>query len=257
MRDEMLDSGLLEKFIPEFFGYGNLAGHIWFIGMEEGGGTNLQEVRDRLNIWEKRGRRRVEDANGYHVSIGMGRLFGPNAEEQRTWAKLIRVILAYQNAIADIAGPITQDQVRRYQASQFGDPHAPYAFLELFPLPSPGIGVWNYGAGQAIARESWTNIGYLQTRVAYRRHVAPVRIQSLRALIDAHRPNAVICYGKSYRRYWNRLAGFNWPAGGELYKGPDFPDTRFMLLPHPTPQFRQIPNAVFEQAGTTIARTIG
>ncbi len=36
-----LDDALLEAYMDGFYGYGNLAGPYWFIGMEEGGGDSL------------------------------------------------------------------------------------------------------------------------------------------------------------------------------------------------------------------------
>jgi hypothetical protein len=36
-----------------FHGYGNLGAKYWFIGLEEGGGTSLDEVRLRLKTWDE------------------------------------------------------------------------------------------------------------------------------------------------------------------------------------------------------------
>jgi hypothetical protein len=41
---------LLEEFITNFYGYGKLKSDYWFVGMEEGGGENIDEIIARLNI---------------------------------------------------------------------------------------------------------------------------------------------------------------------------------------------------------------
>jgi len=44
----VLDGDLLRSYISDFFGYGNFAGQLWFIGAEEGGGANAEEIARRL-----------------------------------------------------------------------------------------------------------------------------------------------------------------------------------------------------------------
>ncbi|MFL7892770.1 MAG: hypothetical protein AB8I56_11970, partial [Anaerolineales bacterium] len=66
----MFNDTLLEDFINRFFGYGNFKGKYWFIGMEEGGGNSLEEINRRLDAWDMRGRREVEDVADYHRAFG-------------------------------------------------------------------------------------------------------------------------------------------------------------------------------------------
>ena len=41
----MLDDKLLEKYIHNFYGYGNLNSSFWFISLEEGGGHSEKEIQ--------------------------------------------------------------------------------------------------------------------------------------------------------------------------------------------------------------------
>ena len=51
----MLDSELVEHFIVNFVGYGNVAAPYWFIGMEEGGDSSDESLAHRLSLWRDRG----------------------------------------------------------------------------------------------------------------------------------------------------------------------------------------------------------
>jgi hypothetical protein len=63
------NDSLLESFMDDFYGYGNLDGRLWFVGMEESGG-DFEEISGRLSTWDCRGRRPVEDAAEYHPGFG-------------------------------------------------------------------------------------------------------------------------------------------------------------------------------------------
>ncbi len=62
-------------FMQRFSGYGDYAGRYWFVGMEEGGGASAGDIGRRLEAWDARGRRELEDVAGYHRSFGVDRLF--------------------------------------------------------------------------------------------------------------------------------------------------------------------------------------
>lgn len=56
-----MDDAVLADYISTFYGYGNYEGRWWLVGMEEGGGSTLQEIQKRLQLWDSRGRRELED----------------------------------------------------------------------------------------------------------------------------------------------------------------------------------------------------
>jgi hypothetical protein len=64
------DDQLLLDFMNAFYGYGNYKAPYWFIGMEEGGGDSFEEVTKRLSVWDRRGRRELEDAAEYFEEVG-------------------------------------------------------------------------------------------------------------------------------------------------------------------------------------------
>ena len=44
----MLNDKTLESYIHNFYGYGNPRAPYWFIGMEEGGGEDIQNIERRV-----------------------------------------------------------------------------------------------------------------------------------------------------------------------------------------------------------------
>ena len=65
----MLDDKLLENYIHNFFGHGNLDTNFWFISIEEGGGNTEKELQNRLTVWKKRGCKQVEDCKSFQRKI--------------------------------------------------------------------------------------------------------------------------------------------------------------------------------------------
>jgi hypothetical protein len=195
----------VEPFIERFFGYGTWSAPVWFIGMEEGGGSSLAEVETRIETWRARGANELENLAEFHRAIGVTRHFGGRPALQRTWAKLIHVLFGLRGEVADT------ERVRIYQATRLGRHGGETALIELLPLPSPSTRDWLY-------REI-SDIPYLATRESYRQHVAPLRVWRLRERIAQHRPQVVIFYGVAYRDWWSRIEGE--------------PGTKFVTIPHP------------------------
>ena len=94
----MLDSKLLDAYIDGSWGYGNPGGDLWFVGMEQGGGTSFEEIQRRLAAWDKAGRAAFDDIHEYCLAIGELRWTGPNPRIQPTWKHLIRIVLAAHGA---------------------------------------------------------------------------------------------------------------------------------------------------------------
>src|SRR5713226_7016665 len=90
----MFDDQLLTAFINHFYGYGNYDAKYWFVGMEEGGGNDFTEIVKRINAWDSRGRKELEDVAEYHKAIGITRLFDERPRLQTTWNKMIRILLS-------------------------------------------------------------------------------------------------------------------------------------------------------------------
>ena len=97
----MINDELLEALINGFYGYGNYQAPYWFVGMEESGGNSIEEIAQRIETWDKRGRKELEDVAEYSREIGINRYFDDHAKLQSTWNKLIRVVLTAEGLTLD------------------------------------------------------------------------------------------------------------------------------------------------------------
>ena len=50
-------------------GSGNYGGDYWFVGMEEGGGNELDQVSARLNTWIELGETKLVNIYNFHIKI--------------------------------------------------------------------------------------------------------------------------------------------------------------------------------------------
>ncbi len=187
----MLDSQLLDAYIEGSWGYGNPAGDLWFVGMEQGGGTSFEEIQRRLAAWDKAGRAPFDDIHEYCLAIGELRWTGPNPRIQPTWKHLIRIVLAARGA------EVSPDTIRRYQVESFARRAGTTCLLELLPLPSRNMATWRF--------HEWTQMPKLQDRATYLAKVGDRREAGLRHLIDRHAPRAVVFYGLGYLERWQRI----------------------------------------------------
>lgn len=183
----------LDGFIKTFVGYGNLRAPMWFLGMEEGGGRDVAELRHRVSTWNERGRRATEDLAGFHRGIGVTKYFVEDRPKlQQTWCALMKALQAWRGGSTDLA------TLRSVQAKEFGSNDGPAALLELLPLPAQSIDSWPY-------QELSTSVPQLASRSSYVDHVLPMRVQLLSQLVRMYRPTAVVCYGLGYAKHWESI----------------------------------------------------
>ena len=230
----MLDDSLLDDFIHSFFGYGSDSADLWFIGMEEGGGTTEAEIARRLSFWQSRGQNELEDVCAYHEALGMADFFREPVKLQRTWAQLCRMALSAQGEPDDLAA------VKAFQKDRLGRWNSSNCLMELLPLPSPGTGQWLY--------PNWSNLRFLSSREGYKDRVLPMRIRSLKQRIEERQPFCVVFYGSVYRDYWQTIAGSAFtridPDGyGWVKKN----GTNFLITQHPAA--KGITNQYFQSVG--------
>jgi hypothetical protein len=233
------NDALLQKFMNTFYGYGNYAAPYWFIGMEEGGGDSYEEVARRLTVWDKRGRRELEDVAGYHIELGITYPFEDKPRLQPTWAKLIRVLLCIEGE------PPTRETVRSYQQQYWARSDGNVNLMELLPLPSPSTRHWLYADYSALPE--------LRSRDDYRQTWSVSRTEGLRERIKAHQPKAVIFYSFGYLSYWNEITNAKLqPAlAGAIYAH-DTHSTLFVVLKHPAAKGADITSEYFHEAGRFI-----
>ncbi len=195
----MLDDQLIQDFATGFYGYGNYDAPIWFVGMEEGGGNDLEQVAQRMKSWDRRGRRELEDVVEYHNEFGVTRFWEDKPKLQPTWGRLIRMLQA--NSLS--ADPnVARKQVGEYQRDELGRSNSKTCLLELLPMPSPSKKKWLYSA--------WQNfVPQLATRAEYEKWFLPDRINKIKERIRRHQPAVVVFYGVGYRKHWQTISESN------------------------------------------------
>ena len=241
MKHAWFDDELLQEYTHTFYGYGNFAGHYWFVGMEEGSTGKFEEIESRLEYWRQRGRPELEDVVEYHEALGVTGLFGRGARLQPTWSKLIRVLLSAQGH----DNP-HHETVRQYQASRLGRHRGQDCLLELMPLPSRSTGDWMYG--------NHSRLPELTTRESYLQYYRPKRISSLNSKIRLHNPRAVIFYSVSpkYQNAWKQVAGVPFVRTNlDRVSMARNEHTVFVIMPHPVSH--GISRRYLHEIGTLIA----
>ena len=237
-----MQDDLLDRYIHTFFGYGDLAAPIWFVGMEEGGGTDRETLERELTRWDEAGQPtsipRTEDP-----PEGESQWFRAHRPRiQPTWGKLIRATLVALGQPAD-----TED-VRRYQVERLTRPGAEMALLELMPLRSRNVRGWPYA--------ELSDLDYLRSRKLYTEKIAKVREARLRDLIAEHRPKAVAFFGEAYADRWVRIArddlAWTEKAFGHAARGDG---TDYFRVHHPTAHGST--NARFEALGEAMREGMG
>ena len=240
----MLDSELLLFFTDTFYGYGDLSSPIWFIGMEEGGG-GVDDIRNRLETWDERGRKKVEDLAIYHEAMGVANLTtGKGVRLQPTWAKLIYFQLAAEGGVPE------SSVVKSFQASVWGRENSRTCLLELMPLPKKSAAAWPYDA--------WTEAPELWSRSLYFAHFAAKRAAALRTLIADHKPKVVVFYGKAreFACHWPWIAGVK-PSGWQAvdkWRAAERDGAHYMIAPHPVAHGSQ--NAVWMEMGNRVSNLV-
>lgn len=252
----MIDEKLLEEYMNNFYGYGNLKGKYWFIGMEEGGGNSEDEFISRLQNWKCFGSPTLLDNCKFHSVSNDGK--GNNMEYffretktkyQPTWGGLIKILLNY----FEYKQP-TLEQVKQFQSKSWGRVNSDNCLLEVFPLPSPKAGKWKYS--------DWIkNIHYLESRESYKEKLKETRIQKLKDLILAEKPLLVVFYSsnKEYLEYWYKIIGvsfqdLNFIDNENKLKAKFIKQNNFCyaIIHHPT--FQGITNEYFEKVGAELRK---
>jgi hypothetical protein len=232
----VLEPELLQDFIRGFYGYGNLGAKYWFIGLEEGGGTSIEEVRLRLETWRTLGRPLLADLHEFHERASINRWSGARPPLQSTWKQLIRVVLSAEGQ------PTETEAIRAYQRDLLGRRIGNTALVELLPLTSPSTAEWLYtSVGLEIIRD----------RASYSVSILDARISAIRNLIAAHHPPIVLFYGLNRREIWSSIAGCPFVDSGSFAFHSD-KATLFVMTKHPVAWGAR--NVEFQAAGRFIGR---
>ena len=210
----MIDVPALADYMQRFFGYGSWQAKYWFVGMEEGGGSGLDEVEARLRSWDARGRPDLDDLYEFHRAARLMKWFTSDAPLQRTWNQLMRAVLVAEGRNAE------KPARAAYQRMRLGRRDGETALLELLPLPSKNVGSWIYGSIAALPQ--------LRSRDTYMSSTRPIRLAALRRKIDEHSPHAVVFYGN--RREWRSTFGLE---SGQFFDRGRTRNTVLLATEHP------------------------
>lgn len=180
---------LISRRLKKFWGYGNLKGSVWLIGMEEGIGADEDFPITRF---ESTSGKEVVDITD-NTAEDHNRWFKSGAATQRTWRPLIFILL-YQT----LGRAPTLEEIRDYQINHFGRKNSDHAILELMPLPSRSLKAsdWIYSDVQLTG---------LKNRKEYLAMYKPERVKLLQALIEKHQPKLVLFYSRSYLPDWQSI----------------------------------------------------
>lgn len=189
------DKKLLNNYIENFYGYGNLDSNYWFIGKEEAGGETHQEINSRLKIWKSLNEKKVIDTYDFHKNVvnENGKTFEFLFEKkvQNTWLGLIKTIFTLEDKTW------TSSDIKNFRTDCLGREYSNNCLLEMFPLPSPKANQFNY--------IEWTDY---KTRENYKTEIKDLRINNIKKLIKENQPKIVIFYStdKEYCNYWTKIS---------------------------------------------------
>lgn len=240
---------LLEEYIENFYGYGNLNSDFWFIGKEEAGGRNKEDVISRITEWSNKGA--VLDIKKFHYKINpkaYKELFTINNQfkTQATWRGLIKLQYFIENKSLP-----NKEQVKDFQCNKLGQYNSNNCLLELFPLPAPSTSVYDY--------KNWfPELDYLKNRRTYKSKLKERRISVLKNLIEKHTPKVVFFYStdKEYVKYWKEISNYeskntiiikNNRVSALIEK---INNTVFVICPHPVAH--GVTNDFFENVGSKV-----
>src|SRR5260370_696094 len=104
-----LNDSTLWDYMTGFYGTGDYSAPTWFIGIEEGGGEDIDEIIGRCAVWEDRGRRELDDLFLFHTAVRPYQTperqktprYGAGATVAPTWRKLICLLFAIEGTFPD------------------------------------------------------------------------------------------------------------------------------------------------------------
>lgn len=224
----MINKQLIENRIHNFLGYGNLDSHIWFIGMEEGGNDDEDDLKNRFL---RTNNKRVVDIQDGTKDIKVhSKWFSQEKPPlQRTWSKLIRILLVLNSEKGD-----DREKIREFQKNCFARKDSNHCILELMPLPckSTKDKDWHYGK---------YGIDYLKTRKEYLEEITRKRIILFKEIINQNNPETVIFYSFTYKNKWEEIIGYSFEKilfpslnNDKYIYFHDSAKTKYFVIPHPT-----------------------
>ncbi len=247
------NKALLNNYIENFYGYGNLESDYWFIGKEEAGGETHQEINSRIENWKNLNEEKVIDIYDFHKKVinENGKTFEFLFENkvQNTWLGLIKMIFSLEGK------NWKSSDLKNFRTESLGRKYSNNCLLEMFPLPSPKANKFNYS--------EWTDF---KDREGYKNTIQNLRINNIKNLINENQPKFVIFYStdKEYCGYWKKISEIDFDIiqtkifekrkrNSLVFKITKKGNTTFAIVNHPTSM--GVPDEYYKTIGERI-RTV-
>ena len=223
----------LASYLKKTFGYGSFNGQYWFVGIEQRLRGNRRQVqakfKERLKVWDKRGRKELEDLRSYHEAIQENIC----DIKSNTWRSLIRLMIHLEKREP------TKENILEFQRSRLGarskNGDGDHCLVDLLPLPC------NSGNEQ-----DWPYRKHFQKRRHYINKHAQERAELLRTRLKEStvRPRLVLFYSKnkSFLPHWETIVGGKF-SGSLSSKKPLIKksgNTLFVVIAHPADRRRRL-----------------
>jgi hypothetical protein len=207
------------KFYNNFYGYGNWSSSDWFLGIEEGGGGNIDHVNQKLQqfyTWNNVIEGLVDNYEFQSLleECIQGRFLdnkkGPKA--QSTWLPPLKALLYHHLYKADNPNGwptlIESKMAQINHLGRIGTEGLNSTWIELFPLPNPGIS--NFERWNEWTSHFDANWRIPSDRNLYESELAGTRISFLKEKINQFRPKNIIAYigtNPTYCDYLSLMSG--------------------------------------------------
>jgi hypothetical protein len=239
-----IDRSLIDTYIKSFLGYGNRMAKYWLIGMEEGAADQFEKVYKDITVWKDGGAKEfcdiLEDNNEDNCIPDVKKYFYDNPVTiQKTWNKLIRLLLSIDHDIRDI------NEIREFQKHHLGKKNGNNCLIDFFPLPNVSLADWIY--------EGKISLKFLNNRKELIREMAPVRIERICDKIKIYKPKVVVFYNNTpiFIKYWKQIIGSELIYDSEKKYSINIRDgVIYSVIPHPNKP--GISNKDYENLGLDI-----
>jgi len=243
-----IDRYLIDSYIKSFLGYGNRMAKYWLIGMEEGGADQFEKVYKDIAEWKENGSKEfcdiLESYNEENCPPDAKKYFYDNPVViQKTWNKLIRLLLSIDHEIIDI------NEIREFQKHHLWKKDGDNSLIEFFPLPNISIEDWVY--------EGKISLKFLNNRKELIREMAPLRIERIRDKIKIYKPKVVVFYSTTpiYMKFWKQIIGSELKTDNDKKYSINIKDgVIYAIIPHPNRP--GISNRDYENLGFEIRKLL-
>jgi len=198
------------------YGFGRWEAPYWFIGPEQGQSSSETTLNPRVEAWLHLGGDELTDCRDFHARLGGTRWHRERPPLQRTWRRLMMLLMSYLDKPHDI------ESLRNYQRDRWGRRNGETCVIELSGLPAHN---------KKVSRD--------------RERFREARIETIRRRMRDHQPELVVMYGKEP---WSALAGQEIPDDRILTLG----SMTLAVTPHPNK--RGLTDAYWKHLGQTLRR---